>query len=489
MVVARTSDLGQTHDASVVAKAKSGDTYTLPDGSKAIGLEQHKLPSIAVDPKNPNNVYASWRLTIRGPDQAPVPGWSLGGPNGIPSRTMLAVSNDGGTTWSQTLDVMKTYKAEDIRGSGAASLVTGSDGTVYGFTREDTARPQGSEPAQKARLFMLKSTDRGATWDVSVVSEGVQRSDDPQAAIARDGTLYMAYSARGANSTQNTPPNASEVYVMSSNDGGTTWSAPINVTDDDPGRRIDQYLPGISVSPSGRVDVAFFDFRNDPFFASGEVGNMNAAVDERYWDVYVTHSSNGGRTWAPNMRVTQAPVDNKVGISFNNRTSAAPWAWPRRTTPRTWRGPTREPRRPRTATPRTRTSPVSASRRRRPSARPAAAPLDGRGRSPAWGWGWPRAGSCCWLRVPVAVAPTHRPRDRRPRWPVRPDGLAHPMHGAAARRPVHHTYQPDISVMNAIRSGARRVVTRSPPTHRQRSRVPLQPDHSSPRSPASRENP
>ena len=324
MLVARTSDLGQTHDVSVVAKAKTGNTYTLPDGSKAVGLEQHKLPSIAVDPNNPKKVYVSWRLTIRGPDQAPVPGWSLGGPNGIPSRTMLAVSDDGGVTWSEPVDVMSTYKAESVYGSGAASLVVGSDGTVYGFTRESTPRPMGDEPAKKARLFMLKSTDGGRTWDVNVISEGEQQSDDPQGAIAPDGRLYVAYSARGGSTPSDTPANPSEVYVMTSGDGGRTWSKPVNITDDDPARRIDQYLPGISVAPNGRVDVAFFDFRNDPFFAPGEVGNMNAAIDERYWDVYVTHSSDEGATWAPNTRVTQAPIYNRVGISFNNQDIRGP---------------------------------------------------------------------------------------------------------------------------------------------------------------------
>ncbi|MDQ2825729.1 MAG: glycoside hydrolase, partial [Actinomycetota bacterium] len=288
---------------------------------------------------NPDKVYVSWRLTIRGPDQSPVPGFSLGGANGIPSRTMVASSTDGGRTWSAPLDIMSTFKAEKVNGSGMASLVTAADGTVYGFTRESPPRAAAGQQDPKARLFMFKSTDGGRTWDTSVASEGVQRSDDPQAAITPDGHLLLAYSARGASTSSDVPPNTSEVYAMSSADSGKTWSKPVNVTDDDPARHADQYLPGISVAPNGRVTIAFYDYRNDPFYSPGQVGNMNAAVDEHYWDVYLTSSTDNGATWAPNTRVTKSPVYNKVGISFNNQDirgpiglsstdSAAYVAWP-----------------------------------------------------------------------------------------------------------------------------------------------------------------
>ncbi len=37
--------------------------------------------------------------------------------------------------------------------------------------------------------------------------------------------------------------------------------------DDDPSGGFNQYSPGISVAPDGRIDVAWPDFRNDPFSA------------------------------------------------------------------------------------------------------------------------------------------------------------------------------------------------------------------------------
>ncbi|MGH9077645.1 MAG: sialidase family protein [Acidimicrobiales bacterium] len=323
LVVARTSDLGITHHSSVVESARSGDTYTLPDGSKAIGLEQDKLPSIAVDPANPKTVFVSWRLTIRGPNQVPVPGYSLGGPNNaIPSRTMVAVSHDGGVTWSKPIDVMDRYKPEHVFGSGAASLVTASDGTVYGFTRESPKPVGKGQPKPSARLFTFSSADGEKTWQTSVISPGVQQSDDPQAAIAPDGRIYVAYPARGASTLSNAPPNPSNVFVLSSAHG-KTWSQPVDIVDPQ-ARQADQYLPGVSVAPDGRVDVAFYDFRNDPFFGPGGLGNMNAAVAERYWDVYVTHSSDSGATWAPDTRVTEAPIYDKVGITFNNEDIRGP---------------------------------------------------------------------------------------------------------------------------------------------------------------------
>ncbi|MDQ3304724.1 MAG: glycoside hydrolase [Actinomycetota bacterium] len=116
----------------------------------------------------------------------------------------------------------------------------------------------------------------------------------------------------------------SEVYFMASDDGGATWSQPSNITDDDPSEGFNQYQPGVSVAPGGRVDVAWYDFRNDPFFSPGESGGMGTSADERFWDVYYTTSDDGGRSWSTNTRVTNPSVDGRLGVTFNNNDVRGP---------------------------------------------------------------------------------------------------------------------------------------------------------------------
>ena len=57
----------------------------------------------------------------------------------------------------------------------------------------------------------------------------------------------------------------------------------------------DQFFPAVSVSPTGVIDVVWYDRRHDP--------------ENRLLDLYHTYSLDGGRTWAPNTRVTEVSSD------------------------------------------------------------------------------------------------------------------------------------------------------------------------------------
>jgi hypothetical protein len=94
--------------------------------------------------------------------------------------------------------------------------------------------------------------------------------------------------------------------------------------DDDPSGGFNQYSPGISVAPDGRIDVAWPDFRNDPFFSPGAAGDMGTAADERFWDVYYASSTDGGNSWSANTRITNPSIDGDVGVTFNNNDVRGP---------------------------------------------------------------------------------------------------------------------------------------------------------------------
>jgi hypothetical protein len=90
-----------------------------------------------------------------------------------------------------------------------------------------------------------------------------------------------------------------DVFLMKSTDGGVTWlnpaegsSTPLRVNQDALGNGKDQWFPFAAVAPDGRVDVLFYDRREDPF--------------NRFTHAYLARSHDGGATWAET-RLTAVP--------------------------------------------------------------------------------------------------------------------------------------------------------------------------------------
>jgi hypothetical protein len=90
-----------------------------------------------------------------------------------------------------------------------------------------------------------------------------------------------------------------DITYQRSTDAGRTWSTPMIINDEDPRLLTLQFMPNLSVAPNGRVDIAWWDFRNDP----GTFQN----------DVYLASSFDNGATWSANMRVTDRSIDRKIG--------------------------------------------------------------------------------------------------------------------------------------------------------------------------------
>ena len=78
-----------------------------------------------------------------------------------------------------------------------------------------------------------------------------------------------------------------------SRDGGSTFSAPASVNKPSEGQ---QFMPALTADSAGIIHVSWFDTRNSPQVTSS-------------YDVYATSSSDGGVTFAPNIRVTAASID------------------------------------------------------------------------------------------------------------------------------------------------------------------------------------
>jgi hypothetical protein len=321
MLVANTADLGATHETVTVAKGET--TPFNPADYGAAGPAQegnswHKFMGMAVDPHNPNRLYLMWRWLVWGKDLRQLQGDFV-------VRPYFSTSDDGGHTWTKPIDVLTVTGGEKAFGSGDVAMAVGPDGAVYGFSKESVKPAPTGQTAPLARHLMFKSTDNGRTWTTTALDQTVARMGNPEVAVdARTGKLYMAYEQRGAATPSTSPPNPSDIVFRASSDGGKTWTKPLNITDDPAEKRADQYYAGISVAPNGRIDVAWYDFRNDPFFFPGQEGNMGTAVGQRYWDVYYSYSTDSGATWATNLRVTNPSIDAKHGATFNNIDTRGP---------------------------------------------------------------------------------------------------------------------------------------------------------------------
>jgi hypothetical protein len=88
-------------------------------------------------------------------------------------------------------------------------------------------------------------------------------------AMTSDGKLYLTFddNRNGLHDAEH-PVSNNDVFVMTSTDGGSTWSGP-DVVDDAPG---DQFKPSIAVNRvTGELGILFYDRSDDPEGKTAEV--------------------------------------------------------------------------------------------------------------------------------------------------------------------------------------------------------------------------
>ena len=122
-----------------------------------------------------------------------------------------------------------------------------------------------------------------------------------------DGSLHIVYEA----TTRPDVANERDITYRRSTDAGKTWSDAKVLNDDEPGALHGNFLPTISVAPRGRIDVSWWDRRNDPGIGFGN-------------DVYHVSSLDNGSGWSSNNRVTDQLVDRRIGVFGNNYDVMAP---------------------------------------------------------------------------------------------------------------------------------------------------------------------
>jgi len=322
IVVARSEDLGDTWQTTMVynSRGKTGEA------------EETIRPfhSFTVDTKTGNDdvVYVAFTINAQG----------LSAPNAAPGKAMVAVSRDGARTFAEPVDLAaKLFEAPEARqqvlsavtttvpAAGAtttstttppanskaaqpnqaanfgastnrASMKSGvdGDGKVYVSWLTGTANITPTPPSAR---MMSTTTDGGQTWTtVQSMPPSYDVPSRPAMAVSAEGVIHLVF--------QDNPTPAisgmGEIYHQASTDGGKTWSEPKKVTDDPDADMRGQYFPNLSVAPNGRVDVVWWDTRDDPGIRAN--------------DMYYAYSEDDGRTWSQNRRITDRSVDRRLGV-------------------------------------------------------------------------------------------------------------------------------------------------------------------------------
>lgn len=265
-----------------------------PKPSPADPIELDFVAHMTVDPDHPSTVYVMWRRSY----------WNglAGHSPGPITRPWLAVSTDGGATFGAPARMFDRNPGFD----GPRPVVV--SGRLYAFWRESAPAATAANPTPVTTIWASTSTDQGRTWSDSKIAEAPDASEPVP--------LYDAARRRFDVVWHDNRNHDLDVYFSSSSDA-STWSQPIRLNDDTAGNRAGQFYPQIALAPGGRLDVAWYDFRNDPYPAprpEGRQSYLNLSSNlGRQQDVYFTYSTDGGSTWAHNKRVNDLRIDRTRG--------------------------------------------------------------------------------------------------------------------------------------------------------------------------------
>ncbi|MDP8960209.1 MAG: glycoside hydrolase, partial [Actinomycetota bacterium] len=255
---------------------------------------------VAVDAADPSHVYVSWYQ----------PGWG-----GVKSLSLVAVSTDGGRTFGEPTDI------SGERGGTQPRLAVGPDGTLHAaFAASTFGVPPAAagDPPHPRPLVYRRSTDHGQTWsEPHDIDPGTGTNRKwLLAADPNSDALYVVWYGNPQTDERGIGVDW-HVFLRASTDGGDTWSDAVVVNEQVASPAgVKRYDPGLAIAPNGRVDIAWFDFRNSPAPEGLDHNEFNAGG---FQDVYYTWSTDNGRTFHhPGVRVTDRIIDRRIGVWSNN---------------------------------------------------------------------------------------------------------------------------------------------------------------------------
>lgn len=330
--VGRSDDLGENWTTVPVVDARGRQ-------NQQVQLNR-PISGFAVDTRTggADTIAVTWRRIF--PGEA--------APSARAVQPTVSVSADGGNTFGEPVELAVAYWADEARrrqaldargtvpeptaapaagsraanpldpanfGGGNPSVTIDGDGTIYvAWVTTYANLSLAPRPNPPAAHFLSRSTDKGRTWSTSAItpftkehvntfgSQIIQWSPEG----GPDGSLHMIYEGSKRPEIQ----NEYDIFHRRSTDGGKTWTDPRILNDDDPAQVFFSGMPNLTVAPGGRLDVAWFDTRDDVGLSAN--------------DVYYTSSPDNGDTWAKNTRITDRSINRLIGPFAGNFDLNAP---------------------------------------------------------------------------------------------------------------------------------------------------------------------
>ncbi len=214
-------------------------------------------------------------------------------------------STDGGVTWMNPINIPNSPAWGTLDVDSAGNLFIGgvnlNTGRIW-CVRSINAKNGGLVPT------FDRSTSVNLGGDI-VFSEPI----NPEGLV---GQVFLAADRSGTSTNDNVYmlasvqpsgfTNGSDVMFARSTNGGITFSAPRRINDDAVNHAKWHWFGTLSVAPSGRIDVVWYDSRNSP----------NTVTSQLFY----SFSIDGGNTWSPNVAVSNLfnpfigyPNQQKIG--------------------------------------------------------------------------------------------------------------------------------------------------------------------------------
>jgi hypothetical protein len=292
-----------TDDAATFSTVKVWDAPEAPEADR--GLKRNDRPWVAVDPNDPRYVYVSWMQFHANDDN----------PSG--NKALVASSHDGGHTFAKPFSL----REGDPQGSYEARIAVDGKGVVHAVFAGRGRVPAGTDPNAPPpirNVLYRSSADHGITWSAAKqIDEGnAGFSFDRKWGLKADphsDDLYVTWYGN-PNPRATRPQDDRDIYFRASYDSGKTWTDRKVVNTDSALVNVQHYDPYLDVAPDGRLDVVWYDGRNSPT-PEGDCPNGNCGG---FQDVYYRYSTDGGRTFSKEVKVTDRIIDRNYGVWSNN---------------------------------------------------------------------------------------------------------------------------------------------------------------------------
>jgi hypothetical protein len=238
--------------------------------------------------------------------------WGLDGTVAPTQNQVVSRSTDGGDTWGTVglPEIVSGLKAREI----GCQLGVAPSGRVYlSFLNYALDVRSGISGVGQ---YLTWSDDHGLTFavpikvaDVNQVPNHLQPADNfrnlslPAMGVSPvDGSVYITWADEHKQGTgkcgdKDVVCDADILLAKCTEATVPICGSPKRVNQDTVGNGKDQFQPQIAITPSGQVNISYFDRRSDP--------------DNFFIDTYLSRSNDGGGTWT-DLRVTQKMSDPRI---------------------------------------------------------------------------------------------------------------------------------------------------------------------------------